>query len=196
MKRHLISLTVLAVLLIAMTSVYAQDGNMRMRKFTDDDFPEFTAEQRGQMADLRADHQKAMIPLKADLRLKQLELKEMMRKDASQSMINSKLDEIGAIKTQISKMRVDHRLKTRALMTDEQREYFEEHRGMMGRHFKDGCGGDRRGKGDRMQRFDRGNFGGQRGDGNFQGRGDCFFNSSVDDNADEPDDSYFLGYDE
>lgn len=194
MKRHLISLTVLAVLLIAMTSVYAQDGNMKMRKFTDDNFPEFTADQLDRMAEMRADNQKAMIPLKADLRLKQVELQEMFRTDASQSMINGKLDEIGAIKTQISKLRVDHRLKARSVMTDEQRAYFKEHRGMMGRGSMDGRGF--RGKGDRGQRFDRGDCRRPRGDGMFQGRGDCFFNSGTGEEADEPDDSYFLGYDE
>lgn len=181
MKRHLILITILAVFILGMSTVFAQPEGMRNRMFQDDDFPEFTAEQRDKMGQLRTDFQKATIPLRADLRLKQVELRELMRTEASQSMINSKLDEIGALKTQLSKLKIDHRLKAKSVMTDQQRQYFEEHRGMMRMHNKAGRGCD--GRGDRRPHRGR-DHSFQRGDGLFGGRGDCFFDYDLDDNDD------------
>ena len=120
MKRHIIIFTVLALFVFGLTTAYAQP---RQQRFADtEDFPEFTTEQREQMADLRAGHQKEMIPLRADLRLLQVELREMVRNEAPQAQINSKLDEIGVLKTQISKMRMDHQFKMRNILTEEQKQ--------------------------------------------------------------------------
>ena len=124
MKRHLIIFTVLALFVFGLSTAYAQP---RGQRFADtDDFPEFTKEQRDQMADLRVEHQKAMIPIRADLRLLQVELREMVRNEAPRSSINAKLDQIGDLKTQLSKMRMEHRLKMRDILTDEQKDYLEE----------------------------------------------------------------------
>jgi len=130
MKRQIILITVLAVFMFSLATVYAQGSGQRMRMQADDDFPKLTAEQKDQMADLRSEHQKAMIPMRADLKVKQIELRDMLRNDASQAELERKLDDIGRLKTQISKMRLDHRLKMRAILTDEQREFFDSHRGM------------------------------------------------------------------
>ncbi|NIP42084.1 MAG: Spy/CpxP family protein refolding chaperone [candidate division Zixibacteria bacterium] len=146
MKRHILIFTVLALLVFGLSTAFAQP---RQQRFADrDDFPEFTTEQREQMDELRAEHQKEMIPLRADLRVLQVELRELIRNDASQSEINSKLDEIGALKTRISKMRMENHLNMRNILTDEQKEFFKDHPRMM-RFMHDGM----RGKGDRGRGF-------------------------------------------
>ena len=155
MKRHIIIFTVLALFVFGLSTAFAQP---RGQKWADrDDIPEFTSEQREQMADLRTENQKAMIPLRADLRLLQVELREMVRDEASQSQINSKLDEIGALKIEISKIRMQHHLAMKDILTDEQKEFFKDHPRMM-RHLGDGMRGDKgnRGKGFRGHNRDCG----------------------------------------
>jgi Spy/CpxP family protein refolding chaperone len=155
MKRQIILVTVLAVFMFSLATVYAQAPGHGMRMKADDDFPELTAEQKDQMADLRSEHQKAMIPMKADLKVKQVEFKDMMRNDASKAEMERKLDDIGRLKTEISKMRLDHRLKMRTILTEKQREYFDSHRGM-GMH--KGCHPGNRDQG-RMKRMPHGHRG-------------------------------------
>jgi Spy/CpxP family protein refolding chaperone len=157
MKRHIIIFTVLALFVFGLSTAFAQQRGQRWADR--DDFPEFTSEQREQMADLRAEHQKAMIPLRADLRLLQVELREMIRDDAAQSRINSKLDEMGALKIELSKVRMDHLLKMKNILTEEQKEFFKDHPRLM-KHLRDGM----RGKGYRERGF-RGHGFGPRGFG-------------------------------
>jgi Spy/CpxP family protein refolding chaperone len=155
MKRQIILVMVLAVFMFSLATVYAQSPGRGMGMQADDDFPKLTTEQKEQMADLRSEHQKAMIPIRADLRVKQVEFRDMMRNDASQADMEKKLDEIGRLKTEISKMRLDHRLKMRAILTDEQREFFDSHHGMgMGK----GCHPGNRDQG-RMKRMPHGRRG-------------------------------------
>jgi len=141
MKRRIILITVLSIFVLSLSTVYAQGQGrgsgrghgMGMGIMADDDFPELTTEQRDQMADLKTAHQKAMIPVRADLKMLKIEMRELMRDDASQSKMNKKIDEIGALKTEIRKMQLDHRLKMKDVFTEEQIEYLESHRGMMKR---------------------------------------------------------------
>ncbi len=134
MKRHFIIYGILAIFLITAMNIYAEPQGRRWQ-MDDVDFPEFTKEQKDQMADLRSQHQKEMIPLRSELKLKRVELKDMLRDEASQSRINGKLDEIGDLRTEISKLRMDHRLKMRDILTDEQKEFFDSHPGLR-KHFK------------------------------------------------------------
>jgi len=153
MKKRFVLIAILAVFMLSLATVYAQGPGRGMRWVDDEDeFPELTADQKDQMAKLRLEHQKAMIPLNADLKLKRIEFRDMMRNDASQAELNRMLDDIGRLKVEISKMRLDHRLKMRNILTDEQREFLESHprwHRFMDRFHKDGWG-----KG--MRKFHRG----------------------------------------
>jgi Spy/CpxP family protein refolding chaperone len=166
MKRHLIIFTILALLVFGFTTVYAQPGQgpgMRGKGLARDSFPAFTKDQLQQMDQLRLENQKTMIPMRSDLKLLMVEYKDMLRTNASQSDLNAKLDQIGQLKIKISKARLDHRLKMRNIMTDEQREFMESHRGM-GRGFFDGKGSHRGRMFDRMHRGDDRGWRGFRGD--------------------------------
>lgn len=194
MKRHLMIFTILALVVFGFSTLYAQPGQgMGARgkgMMARDSFPAFTKDQLQKMDQLRLENQKAMIPMRADLKLMMVEYRDMLRNDASQSDLNAKLDQIGQLKTKISKARLDHRLKMKNIMTDEQREFMESHRGMGRRHF-DGRGGhqgrmgrmfDRKDDGGRGCGF-RGDFdddddGGMMGWGNMGMNGDCMSNCS------------------
>jgi Spy/CpxP family protein refolding chaperone len=138
MKRRIILITVLTIFVLSLSTVYAQSHGkgmgrahgMGMGIMADEDFPELTNEQRDQMADLKIAHQKAMIPVRADLKMLRIEMKELMRDEASQSKMNRKIEEIGALKTEIKKMQLDHRLKMKDVFTDDQIEYLKNHKGM------------------------------------------------------------------
>ena len=142
MKRQIILVTVLAVFMFSFATVYAQGYGQKAQMKAGDEFPELTSEQKDQMADLRSQHQKEMIPMRADLKVKQVEFRDMMRDDASQAELERKIDDIGRLKIEIRKMQLDHRLKMRAILTDEQREFLKDHprwhRMMMDRPHKDG----------------------------------------------------------
>jgi Spy/CpxP family protein refolding chaperone len=165
MKRHLMFFTILALLVFGFATVYAQPGTgMKARGMDRDSFPALSKDQIQQMDQLRFEHQKAMIPLRSDLKLQRVELRNMIENNTSQADLNAKLDQIGQLRTKISKERIDHMLKMKNVLTDEQREFIKSHRGM-GRGFFDGWGQH---KGHQGRMFDRMH----RGDGMRGFRGD------------------------
>lgn len=93
-----------------------------------------TKEQLKKMDEMRSAHQKEMIPLRAQVQVKQIELNELFDSDASLSTVNNKIDEISKLKTDIAKKQAAHRIAMRQLLTPEQREIWDSHpkMGMMG----------------------------------------------------------------
>lgn len=118
-----------------------------------------TTEQRTKMRDLRNQHQKEMIPLRADLRVARIELRELIQKSAAESTINAKIDQIGTLRTQLEKKRVAHQLEMRSLLTPEQLEKWDMGRGGRGM----GPGHGERGMGPCRDGDDRGSMRGPRG---------------------------------
>lgn len=160
MKRHLMIFTVLALLIFGFATVYAQPGQgMGMKgkgMAARDSFPQLSKDQSQKMDQIRLENQKTMIPMRADLKLQMVEYRDMLKNNASQADLNAKLDQIGQLKIKISKARLDHRLKMKNILTDEQREFIEAHRGM-GHGFFNGRDGHQ-GRGGRMfERMHQGN---------------------------------------
>jgi Spy/CpxP family protein refolding chaperone len=154
--------------------LFAQQGPMgdrqgaRMSRFAQlrDEIPEelrISDEQRDQMRNLRTRHQKEMIPIRADLRVLRVELRELVSNGANLSALNSKIDQIGKLRTEIEKKSMAQRLAMRDVFTDEQREAFKDRMFMGGRGDWGGRGhGERhhRGFGDRDDKGPRGHRGG------------------------------------
>ncbi len=101
---------------------------------------DLTDAQKDQMRDLRTKHQKEMIQRRADVKVARLELRELIRDAADRVTINSKVEQIGSMQTEIEKARVGHRLDARNLLTPEQREKFDD-MPMMGHGMRGGCDG-------------------------------------------------------
>jgi Spy/CpxP family protein refolding chaperone len=102
---------------------------------------DLTSEQRTAMREIALKHKKEMIPLRAEMETKNLELQELVRAEAGEAAIFAKLDEIGALRTEMTKKRMAMRLEIRAQLTDEQKEMMDAKHMMMGyKGAGGGCG--------------------------------------------------------
>lgn len=140
-KKSLLVLLVSVLITSFSLNSYAQRGPREFRDSAriDHKIPNLTAEQKTKIEGLRVKHQKEVIPLKNELEEKRAHLKtlESMEK-VDRDAINKTIDEITALQGKIMKMKVNHRLDVAALLTDEQKVFFNSHREMRdeGRHMR------------------------------------------------------------
>lgn len=78
-----------------------------------------TDEQKTQLQDLRVKHQKEVIPLQSDLRVKQIELREMIAKGEGEKNLLKKNSEIDKIKASLSELRLKHQLQVKNIVGEE-----------------------------------------------------------------------------
>lgn len=78
-----------------------------------------TDEQKNQLLDLRVKHQKEVIPLQSDLKVKQIELREMIAKGESEKNLLKKNTEIDQIKAKLSELRLKHQLQVKNVVGEE-----------------------------------------------------------------------------
>ena len=83
--------------------------------------PELTAEQTAKLQKLALEHQKAMIPLKAELKTKRLDFQQLMMEGADQKKLEAKIDEIAKANADIQKKCLLHRSAALGLLTAEQK---------------------------------------------------------------------------
>ena len=106
--------------------------------FAPDDL-NLTKEQLDKIKKIRSSSQKSNIPLRSDIQLKQIELKDLMDADApDKSAVAAKVKEIDALKTQIKLNRMNARIDCRNVLTKEQKEKMEQMRGKHRMMFFDG----------------------------------------------------------
>lgn len=87
---------------------------------------DLTADQQEQVDQLYLENQKEMLPLRNDLREKQARLRTLnTAANYDQNAVNSLIDEIGEVRTDMMKKRAGHRQEIRSLLTDEQRIIFD-----------------------------------------------------------------------
>jgi len=106
--------------------------------------PDMTPEQLEKMDALRTALVKEMLPLRTDLRVKNIELDALWRADEPDAKkIIAKVKEIGNIREKIEVARINHQFDMRKLMTPEQRKAMKKmgmRPGMMGRGMGRGMG--------------------------------------------------------
>ncbi|NOZ56360.1 MAG: Spy/CpxP family protein refolding chaperone [Calditrichaeota bacterium] len=103
-----------------------------------------TDEQRKQIQELRLKLAKETLPLRNELGVKRLELKELMMADKPNlKAIEGKIDEIKKLEASLQKKRVENRLAVRSILTPEQQEKLAKLR-RMGRMMHHGKKGMRR----------------------------------------------------
>ncbi|MDE0042614.1 MAG: periplasmic heavy metal sensor [Candidatus Poribacteria bacterium] len=84
-----------------------------------------STEQAQQLKTLKVDHAKQIIPLKAEMKVKRLELNQLWGADElNEDAILAKSDEILAIGTKIRQSMTRHKLEAAKLLTKKQREAF------------------------------------------------------------------------
>ncbi len=87
---------------------------------------QLTEEQQKKIDELKLALDKELLPLKADLKVKKAELEKLLLAEKpSKTTVEKKIDEIGALRIQIHKALVNHRLAVRELLTPEQRVKFD-----------------------------------------------------------------------
>jgi len=78
-------------------------------------------EQIKKMQSLELNFEKETAKLFSDLRVKQLELRELWTADTpDETKINAKIDEIGKLRTDLEKKRTSHLLEVKKVLTEEQ----------------------------------------------------------------------------
>ena len=87
---------------------------------------QLTDEQEDRMQDLRYDHAKILIDLKADLKTAQLELKRLKQADEPiKKKIHAQIEKVGKQRIAIDKARADHHLEIRKVLTEDQFKIFQ-----------------------------------------------------------------------
>lgn len=80
-----------------------------------------TPEQQQKMGDLRYQHQKDMIKLREEVSLKRLDLRHEMEKDSpDRATVDRLAEEMGALRVHMGRLKVDHLLDVRQVLTPEQ----------------------------------------------------------------------------
>ncbi len=86
-----------------------------------------TDDQKDKIEQLRIEHQKAMIDLRADMQKKSLALKELMRKgNYSRSDYLNLANDISSARDKIAAARANHRMDVYELLDDQQKKIFNE----------------------------------------------------------------------
>lgn len=94
-----------------------------------------TDDQKTQMQAIRLENQKKSTPLKAQLGIKKAELKALQVAEKTDvKAVNAKIDEIAKVEAELMKLAVDGKMKTRALLNDEQKVKFDAMGDMHRRH--------------------------------------------------------------
>lgn len=86
-----------------------------------------TDDQIEKMEAFRFEHQKAMIQKRADLKTARLELKELMRKaKVDRKAAISRQEKISSVRSETARMKLDHRLQVRDLLSEDQVKKWQE----------------------------------------------------------------------
>ncbi len=121
MRKYLF-LIVAASFLFSAQNIWAQE---RFSTFADK--LGLSDSQKEQLWQIRTEKQKEMIQLQADLQKADLELRVLLRqKEANRDEIYTKIEEKQAIKTQMSKAKVDMMLAQKQVLSDKQWKQFRE----------------------------------------------------------------------
>lgn len=93
--------------------------------------PDLTDQQREQMKSMRTEHMKEMQSIRNQMMEKKARLQTLSTADkVNMTEINKVIDDIGKMRTQMMKMREQHRQTIRKMLTEEQRVFFDSHQPM------------------------------------------------------------------
>jgi len=128
-------------LLFAVTSAFAQMPEMKPEHKDKEHesrghrehimIPDLTDQQLEQIKAMRTEHMKEMQVMRNQLAEKKARLRTLSTADkVNMTEINKVIDEMGEMRTQMMKMREQHRQKIRKMLTDDQRIFFDSHQPM------------------------------------------------------------------
>jgi Spy/CpxP family protein refolding chaperone len=159
--------SIIIIALIIPLILNARDFGRRHDKFSQhrEDYEiafqdlDLTDAQREEIGDLRTDFRKANIQREADLKLAYIELHELMRNEETGKNLDSAIDKVNQLKSEIFKARIKNRLEVQKILTEEQKDKLKSmNRKRMHRQDTDGMGCGH----DDCDKHSRRNFGKQR----------------------------------
>jgi Spy/CpxP family protein refolding chaperone len=110
------------------TFAQMKDGGKRGQGI-ENNIPNLTDQQKTDIEKLRTEHKKQVLPITNDLGLKRAELQNLRTAEKpDQNAIDAKVAEIGALQTKLMTSREKQTQDIRALLTDEQKVYFDTNR--------------------------------------------------------------------
>lgn len=136
--KQTVKFTTLAALMLALVlafnmSVTAQDGVAANETITCRNkagIPNLTDAQTAKIKELKTAHMKEVLPMKNLLAEKKAHLKTLTTVDkVDMKAVNTLVDEIGAIKTDMMKKKIAMKMEIRNQLDEEQRLYFDLHNG-------------------------------------------------------------------
>jgi Spy/CpxP family protein refolding chaperone len=90
--------------------------------------PDLSEEQESKIETLRVDHMKEMMSKRNTLNEKRAKLRTLQTQDKpDMQAINSLIEEMGDVRTEMQKKRASHHQEIRSLLTEEQKVYFDNH---------------------------------------------------------------------
>ncbi|MBO8151887.1 MAG: Spy/CpxP family protein refolding chaperone [Candidatus Marinimicrobia bacterium] len=126
-------LMVAALIVVVVIGAFAQP--MKMKKGVPEKMIEerclceelqLTDEQVTKLDEIQKKYQKEVIKLRAELKLANLELKELVEKEASQKDIQKALDKVNNLRAKMLSLRVNKRLEIGKVLTDKQKKLLKE----------------------------------------------------------------------
>jgi Spy/CpxP family protein refolding chaperone len=96
-----------------------------------------TDKQTEQIDGLSLNHRKAVIKLEADLKIAEIEFRDMMEGNPSEADVRKKAKALSQLKEKLQDLRLDHMLAVRKVLTPEQQKKLQDmKRGMRQNHMK------------------------------------------------------------
>jgi Spy/CpxP family protein refolding chaperone len=129
MTKRIIPIVVGLIVVLAATAATARQpgpGRERDRGPRGEFIQNLSAEQRTAMREIMEKHREEMESLRTELEAKSAELRELVKAEVGETAIFAKIDEIGALRTEMMKKRMEMQLEIRAQLTDEQKQEMDE----------------------------------------------------------------------
>lgn len=102
-----------------------RDGSAPMDRM--ETWLDLSEEQTTKVEKLHLDLQKETLPLRNKIREKNAQLNTMITEGENKTRVDQLVEEIGSLRTEIQKLRMNTHLKVRGLLTDEQKIKFDNH---------------------------------------------------------------------
>lgn len=139
-KHPILTTAVILIAIVVSAQTFGQEPGKLKRAHECCGMMDLTEEQQAKIEELKTNLEKAILPMKTKLGVKQAELQELLvAENPNKAAIDKKIDEISGLRTQMQKKHINHRLEVRALLTPEQRVKFD-HQCLRGHKNSGHCG--------------------------------------------------------
>ncbi len=129
-KIFLTAIFLVSMMTINVSAQEAKSNATCVKKEQSNGIPNLTDDQKAKIKEIRTSHMKTTTEIKNQLSEKKAHLKTITATDKTdQKEIDATIDQITALQNKMMKNNVGMRMEIRAQLTDEQKVYFDSHKG-------------------------------------------------------------------